>query len=290
MRTLNHQNIQLELFSEEFPPVVGRNIEAADTYRGYSQPCSREEYDRRVEVVRSKIESGIADEITISELQDWAELDWIFPQGTFETGQKFGEKTVEEAQEYYDEIVPMQSRALRRKPNRNTQHGKSEAGDYLWTILAMASNAGIDMEEALRAKFTAEGPVTLGDLHELTKAGASWLPLRVDNPSQVRSPQSDVQDLDPYIWLRIHPVELYRYMYKMFDGGKQSPVEATEKQRLEATDWYADALVFLSYYADHWTFSSIPEVASVNFNKITQRVEHGTVNKALGNRSLMKKD
>lgn len=284
--TLDNQNIQLDLdvFVEDFSG--WRDVETVGIQDGYYQPCSSEEYSRRVEAMRSKVANGAASAILVSEFQNWAELDWMRPQGTFETGQQAGYKLVEEAQEYYDEITTTKSRAVSTKPNRDTHPGMSEAGDYLWMIMAMASNSGIDMEEALRAKFQTDKPITLGDINDITKRGISWIPLRVENPTEVGTADSDTRDLDPFIWLRLHPTELYRYMYHLYgkEEYKQKPSEAPEKLRLQAADWHADALLFLGYYAHHWTYSSLPEVAAMNFEKITDRVKHGTVDKANGGR------
>jgi NTP pyrophosphatase (non-canonical NTP hydrolase) len=284
MRTLERQNVQLDIFVDELPE--WRDVEVAANYDNYYQPCSPEEHERRVAIVRSKIESGRAAEIRVSEFQDWAELDWLHPQGTFETGQKVGIKTVEEAQEYYDEITPMESRAVSHEPNRDTHPGMNEAGDYLWMLMAMASNSGVDLEEALRAKFQSDKPITLGDIHDVTKYGIGWLPLRVDNPTEVGTARSDSNDLDPFIWLRIQPIELYKYMYHLYgkEENEQKPSDAPTNLRLKAADWHADALLFLSYYVHHWTFSTLPEVAAMNFEKVSERVKQGTIDKTKANR------
>lgn len=285
-RTLDAQNVQLDLdvFVEDFSG--WRDVETNGSNDGLYQPCSPQEYEQRIEVVRSKIESGRSAEILVSEFQDWAELDWMHPQGTFETGQKLGEKLVEEAQEYYEEITQMESRAHRKEPNRDTNPGMSEAGDYLWMLMAMSSNSGVDLEESLRAKFQTDMPVTLGDVHDVTKYGIGWIPLRIENPTEVGTADSDGRDLDPYTWLRLHPTELYRHMYHLYGKGEhsQTPGDAPDKLRMQAADWYADALLFLSYYVQHWTYSSLPEVASMNFEKVTERVKNGTVDKSRGGR------
>lgn len=284
--TLGAQNVQLDLdvFVKDFSG--WRDIETVGVRGGYYQPCSPEEYNRRVEAIRSKIANGAASAILVSEFQDWAELDWLRPHGTFETGRQIGRKLVEEAQEYYDEITPMESRAVSAIPNRDTYPGMIEAGDYAWTSMAMASNSGIDVEEALRAKFQTATPITLGDLHDSTRRGFSWIPLRVENPTEVGTVDSDTRDLDPSVWLRLHPRELYRYMHDLYGRGeqKQKPSEAPEKLRLQAADWHADALLFLGYYAHHWTYSSLPEIVAMNFEKVTDRVKRGTVDKASGGR------
>ena len=286
MRTLEQQNVQLDLdvFVEDFSG--WRDVETVGVRDGYYQPCSPEEYERRVEAMRSKITNGNASEILVTEFQDWVELDWMRPQGTFDTGQRVGHKLVEEAQEYYEEITPMESRAINTEPNRDTHPGISEAGDYLWMLMAMSSNSGIDMEKALRAKFQTDKSITLGDLHDITKYGISWIPLRVENPTEVGTADSDVRDLDPFVWLRLHPTELYRYMYHLYgrEEHDQKPSEAPEKLRLQAADWHADALLFLGYYVHHWTYSSLPEVAAMNFEKVTERVKLGTVDKSHGGR------
>jgi NTP pyrophosphatase (non-canonical NTP hydrolase) len=285
-RTLETQNVQLDLevFIKDFSG--WRDIETFGRSDGLYQPCSPAEYERRVEVIRSKIENGRAAEVRVSEFQDWAELNWMRPQGTFETGKKLGEKLVEEAQEYYEEITLMESRAHRKEPNRDTHPGMSEAGDYLWMLMAMSSNSGVDLEESLRTKFQTDNPVTLGDLHKATKYGISWIPHRIENPTEVGTSDSDTRDLDPYTWLRIHPVELYRYMYHLYGNEEhaQKPSDAPDQLRLQAADWHADALLFLGYYAQHWTYSSLPEVASMNFEKVTERVKDGTVDKSNGGR------
>lgn len=284
--TLKAQNVQIDLDVFVKGYSGWRDVETIGMRHGLYQPCQPEEYERRVEAVRSKAISGRAAEIGVSELQDWVELDWMYPHGTFETGQKLGEKLVEEAQEYYEEITPMESRAHRKEPNRDTHSGMSEAGDYLWMLMAMSSNSGIDMQEALRAKFQTEKPITLGDLYDITKHGIGWIPLRVENPTEVGTSDSDSGDLDPYIWLRLHPTELYRYMYHLYgkEEHKQKPGEAPEWLRLQAADWHADALLFLAYYVHHWTYSSLSEVASMNIEKVTERVKQGTVDKLHGGR------
>lgn len=286
MRTLETQNLQLDLdvFVRDYSG--WRDIESVGKRGDYYQPSSPDEYERRVEAIRSKIETGRAGDILVSEFQDWAELDWMQPHGTFETGQKVGEKLVEEAREYHEEILPMRSRAASREPNQDIQPGMNEAGDYLWMLMAMSSNSGIDMESALRAKFQTDRPITLGDLHDVTKYGISWLPLRVENPTEVGTVDSDTGNLDPFTWLTIHPTELYRYMYHLYGKGEheQKPRDAPENMRLQTADWQADAVLFLGYYVNHWTYASLPEVAAMNFEKVTRRVAHGTVDKTKGGR------
>ena len=90
--TLDNQNIQLDLdvFVEDFSG--WRDVETVGIQDGYYQPCSSEEYSRRVEAMRSKVARGAASAILVSEFQNWAELDWMRPQGTFETGQQVGYK------------------------------------------------------------------------------------------------------------------------------------------------------------------------------------------------------
>lgn len=252
----------------------------------YHQPCEAVERTKHINVVKAKIESGHPEDITITEFQRWVELDWLTPHGTFETANRLGRNMWEEAaKEYPEEIGALESVASAAESQKDTSASKLELGDSLWNFMASASNDGIDLESTLAAKFKIAKPVTFGGVQALVTDNPFWLPLWIDmDLENIGTIRSDTDGLEPGPLLSIYAYEAYRLSILLYGNGNRKPSEAPKHLFVKAADWYADVILLLAYYAKHWSRTDLPNIAAINFIKLTNRVETNQIDKNAGPR------
>lgn len=145
---------------------------------GFYQPANTEEVLRR----RAAAEPFIAGErpsedLELQAYQEWVELDWKTPHGSYSAVERLMDKLVEEAglELVYAERE-LRETAETEQPGRLAAF-ESEAGDALWCTVAVASNAGVNITQAARLYLRKwylhpdpVGPITFGNLEAKLKA------------------------------------------------------------------------------------------------------------------------
>lgn len=254
----------------------------------YFQPCSPAEYQRRVIAVQEKLGANGAEDVAIADFQKWAELDWLTPHGTYETGLRLGEKLFEEAHvEFAAELLNLSPRSETAHGSQDASASRLEGGDALWVLMASASNSGIDLDVAIRAKFSLEqeAPLAFGDLHQLVSGNPFWVPLWTGvDPVDIGDPFIDRHEIDPQFVLRLCAVHIHELSQLLYWGGTRTPQDAPQELQTRASDMYADTALLLTYYAHQYSRTTISDVAALNFQKISARVQDGLIDKNLGGR------
>jgi NTP pyrophosphatase (non-canonical NTP hydrolase) len=281
-------NFPLEQVIDDYleSDLVPREFNSVQFDGRYYQPCDYEEYLLRVEAIQSKIKANAASDITISEYQMWTELNWLTPQGTYETSVRLGKKLWEEAsEEYVNELGPL---ALKGSSNTNTrliEAAQLELGDALWVLSADASNNGIDLEKVIASKIKATVPISLDYINKYVKSSPFWIPLWLDvDLEKVNDGAADADELEPATLLKIYSTEIHRMNQSLYKRGEATPKDAPTDMFITAADWHADAFLLLAYFSGRWSKTELSEIVTMSFDKLTTRVSANTIDKNTSNR------
>jgi hypothetical protein len=255
----------------------------------YWQPCDNEEYMSRTDALRTRIEQGAAQDITVGEWQRWVALDWLVKPGTWEASHRFLSKMQEEGQhEYPDEMKYVYPEMDESYTDLNRMNSVLELGDSAFSSVANACNLGIDLEAAIARKFNIDGPITLRRLQEIVSPpNPFWVPIDMDmDCTDIGTPICDEELILPDSTLGYYAVNAAFHTARLFIGDKTIHYPLKDVNRFTYTaDWHADNLLFHAYFAQRWSRSSMAEVVAANFQKINSRVSLGQIDKNLGNRS-----
>ncbi len=178
-----------DVYYNGLEPIIHR---AGDFY----QPAAAEEVARRHEAVEPFIRGEQApEELGLQTYQEWVELDWKAPHGSYIAVERLMGKIVEEAGVELVHAERDLARYEREPRPLEVSDFESEDGDALWCTVAVASNGGVNVTQAVRLYLRdwylhpdSHGPISFGDLQAK---------LTSHLPSVVRNPHFLVDDYEP---------------------------------------------------------------------------------------------
>jgi NTP pyrophosphatase (non-canonical NTP hydrolase) len=128
---------------------------------------------------------------TVHDYQEWNAERWLYPAGSDEAHSHFDAKLKEETAELI-EAFDLGDKA----------HIISELGDQLWCAVALAYNAGISIEDALRYSSVRavparpeDGDVTIDEVDKIARDELSYLDTPAVNSSEGMTDQALIQAL-----------------------------------------------------------------------------------------------
>lgn len=162
----------------------------------FYQPAGDEEVAWRREAVDPFIRGERAsDKLDLQTYQEWVELDWKAPHGSYAAVERLMGKIIEEAGV---ELVHAERDLAKREREPGLSKAadfESEVGDALWCTVAVASNGGVDVTHAVRLYLRdwylhpdSHGPISFGDLQAKVSSHL---------PAVVRNPHFLVEDYEP---------------------------------------------------------------------------------------------
>ncbi len=254
------------------------------------QPHSAEEREIRLQEVESFVADDYADigNMTLRTYRRWVELDWKTEHGTLDSADRFSTKLKEEFTESIEEFdyrTPRNDRPDRsiRPPDQLA----SELGDIGWCTIALASNAGISIEETikqglrnqdLRLGLKPAGKITLLDIDYLLACGHQPHFSPYEPAYEVGDVYTDYDELNPYTNLRLYASMLANGCERQFDNRVSTnivdPLVAGYIAPLAGK-----LLEITAYYSWQWALP-FHKVVADNMRKITQRVASRQIDKA----------
>lgn len=138
---------------------------------GFYQPGPMAEVARRRDAVLPYLEGlWSIEEMPLRVYQEWTELDWKAPHGSYTAVERFMDKMVEEGAV---ELRDAEAAHVAAPTETTKKEYISEEGDALWTTTAIASNGGVNITQAVREYLRtwylhpeAEGDITFGTLSQ----------------------------------------------------------------------------------------------------------------------------
>ncbi|HTB49142.1 MAG TPA: hypothetical protein VK712_03605 [Verrucomicrobiae bacterium] len=260
----------------------------------FYQTVDEAEYTRRQAVISQHLEANTAPLLELEAYQQWVELDWKEPHGTYRAAERFANKVKEEAwfeapEAFYD--------AAGWPADSELQHAAlSEAGDVLWTVSALASNGGVNINQAVQSKLWGDGllsrrvaNLTLADIDALIgdEKVTPYLSAHLAAHAGDDIELIKLDEMEPRLNLLFRTASLAVTCVKQFGYG-DTPFAASFYQKIgqeEVAPMVADQVLLVAWYAKHWLGSSLAEVARINALKLRSRVEAGLVDKSDGPRT-----
>ncbi len=264
----------------------------------FYQTVGEVEYQRRQDEIDRHSGVPASAKMPLSVYQDWAELDWKEPQGTFAAGSRWMTKLDEEAiQETPDALYEYASSS--QGPGLR-QAAIGELGDVLWVTSALLSNAGQRADSAVQRYLWGDGLVshrekelTLGKLDEIVAdlANTPWFsPIDAFDPPELDADMIKVDEMEPRKSLFSRAKSLMILCAQQFGHGEEDGFtlgfyEVHGKEKIAPAA--AELLVTVAWYARHFADSTLAEVVGANIQKLRPRVAAGMVDKEDGDRSKL---
>lgn len=265
----------------------------------YFQPMNEAETERRRALVdvANDDDSEALYHTSISDYQDWVELDWKAEHGTYDAFERFRKGFVGEHAELEVEMHKSARDWFRydKLTSENRLAAASELGDVLWFIVAQASNCGCSVDTAykqyLHRQWMTVKPDDDINILAIDYAAASEnLPI-IDSSRDCIHPDfyeemSEGDDLLSQLWFRGAYVSLgadRAFGYNDPDEYlTQSAINTyiNEIVRPNLGIAVASIAVFASKHLD----ISLTEVIRINIKKISARAESGRLDKDNGPR------
>lgn len=266
------------------------------------QPGSPTEVVSRLQVV----EATPARDLSLSQHQEWVELNWKAEHGTWTAAERFREGFFGELAEYIEANTGIQeiesyasewglARLIDQAHDDPEKHKAvvSELGDVMWYGAAILSNAGVSLEHAARVYLHDkwlpvgfEDPIAIGDVDQRIADGfVPYAPSR-RHVSQLFLDDHSIQDVgsrDLFMagyWLTVA-------VSKMFNYGDPDVVNLggyLQQQRQLMEPLGGHLLHSLAHVARNHANSSLAEVLEVNIAKINARADSGHLDKTDGQR------
>ena len=255
------------------------------------QPCTVQEADNRLNEALSftkySSQSGL---LPLSTYQDWVELDWKTPHGSYDSAKRFGDKLFQE--EMMTEASPELEAfnpSLYTSNSGDTSNLQGELGDILWLTTALASNGGVDISEAVRKELHAHD--------EMSLRGGSLVATEVDyviakgfNPTfgpLDSYEDNDFEEYSPTINLGAYAVQLRQISMRQYGYDEQMYTDGWIKDLAETdlVKCVGEVVLMVSYYAQKYAKSNFGSVAVGNILKVSKRVEKNLIDKSDGDRS-----
>ena len=245
--------------------------------------------------------------LTLEELQLWGQHAWKVEHGTVEATLRFGEKLVEESNEFGESLL-----AFINNPSEENRHAAiSEAGDVLWSLSAGISNSGVSIEYAIqnRLVFTAKGtlvrtdegmrypawrdkaieigmsslhPVTVGAIDELFEAG--YVP-EVSTAMNLEPDFHDPERVEEvYTQWKIDTAFAYVLENEMSQHMQGNIVLDYNTMRHTIGEQAAYLFLRTIYTLRAITNATFADIWPVNYAKVTGRVASGLIDHSDGER------
>jgi hypothetical protein len=261
----------------------------------FYQTVDDEEYARRQSEVNKYIDGGIPS-MPLDVYQQWVELDWKQPQGTYTAVLRWRDKLEEEAtRETPDALYEYAA----NQDTTSREAAIDELGDTLWATCALTSNAGLSADQATQSYLWGDGLIshreprlTLGQIDEIAGdiTNTPWF-----TPLDSIDPEENIEfikydEMEPERNLFYRSMSLIFLCEKQFGHGEQDGFTLGWYQMIgqnEIAPRAADHIMTIAWYACHFAGSSLSEVAETNIHKIRKRVAANLIDKEDGDRSKL---
>lgn len=265
----------------------------------FYQPDTPDETQRRRNVVAPYLDAPLDANtpfhpgyMTLDTYQDWVELDWKVPHGSYDAVERFGAKLWEEG---WDEAVEEIHAACDAYQNGesvpNREHLVEELGDVYWVVTALASNAGVSINDAVKKYLHREDVISLRSYDKLQMVTVDYI---VTGPSpfvpgvQPFEKYNDYADFDEYsaaskmqdIVAGFHLAAQKQYGY----GTDHFVSTYFEMCRRDMEEDVGQSIVTLAYIARRWAGATLAEMAQTNMRKLSSRVAANLIDKSDGKR------
>lgn len=260
----------------------------------FYQPVTPEDYQRRQAAVDVFMQNNEVSNMPIDVHQQWVELDWKEPHGTYKALKRFETKireecwkeTPEASYEYYysSELSDSDQAALREKLI-------DELGDTLWLVIASASNSGVNIDTALQEKLWGKGwlsprvdYLTPGRIDQIIDEGLLPAIGPTDDDDLIENIKID--EMEPKLTLLLRTAALNSLCQQQFAYNEQVLYYSgfIRMSQENIAPMIADLVLITAWYAKHWAHSSLAEVVTANINKVRERVITNTVDREDGPR------
>jgi len=260
----------------------------------FYQPVDEAEYARRQAVISWYLNPDTAPLLELETYQQWVELDWKKPQGTYQAAKRLIGKVKEEA--WFEAPEAFYDSANRPVDDRLRQAALSEAGDVLWTVTALGSNAGVNVTEAVQSKLWGKGllserlaSLTLGHVGSIIsdERVTPYISAHLAAHAGEDIEMIKFDEMEPRMNLLFRAASLAITCDKQFGYG-DTPFAVGFYQKIgqeEIAPMVADQVLLVAWYAKHWLGSGLAEVARINALKLRSRVEAGLIDKSDGPRT-----
>lgn len=231
--------------------------------------------------------------------QAWNESAWKLPHASLEAAKRYGAKFREEVREVDDALEEYWD-------TRNPAHFIEELGDLKWVLLALASNSGVVISDAVKSRlyqyaagtrvFNSGGGLRYPDWYETaTQLAIKQGSLSIGDIDSVidaglvpqHSPAMNIEEdetISPTFYVNdfiLHGL-LLKIEEEQYDenGFRFALVPLAEQPSAQHA-----AEIYLRIAAmAHYVGSTLAEVIRINVEKIAQRVATGTIDKSDGGR------
>ncbi len=232
---------------------------------------------------------------TITDYQNWVELDWKRPHGTHEAHTRFREGLIGEHIELAEEIVQLGA-TLDGSRGADVDATVSELGDVVWYAVALASNVGVSAEHAIRShmhrqwiQITPEDRITFVRLDYL--AASDQLPV-LDSPRDFVHPDfyAEMAEGEEILSDLYYRAAMIAIAAEQIFGDNDPDTYVTDgavwKKNREVVEPALGLLLSAAAVHSHRVLNTpLTEVIRKNIQKIGARVETGTIDRSDGRRT-----
>jgi len=285
-----------EVVSDLFDGGYGNYSKSKYDGRFY-QPAEEPELIRRRQSIEQNLSPGKSGLISLDVYQDWVELDWKVPHGSWAAVERFGGKLVDE--ELAQEIMPELAihPAVRVTEGMGKVHSSptdklaDELGDYLWPMTALASNGTVSLNQAASTYLHNHGLIPRRYL-ELKFLDLDYILAAGHNPTLGPlddSEEEDFCDYDPFISLAVGAVAIRNIVERQYGYNDTRFLDGWREKigRNELEPAIGRALLTLGYVAHQWARTTLSEVAAGNVRKVSLRAAKNLIDKSDGDRRLL---
>lgn len=250
----------------------------------FYQTVDQEHYMCRQAEVGRYLEGDVS-QMPFEVYQKWVELDWKTPHGTYKSVERLEKKIREEG---WREAPDALYESWGKGDGPERAEAISELGDVLWIVSALASNSGVNVNEALQIHLWGNGllshreNLTLGRIDQLILDGL--IPTNTPyDPEDVDLPIFLFDEMEPQSDLRLRTLALCNCCVKQF-GYNDTFVtfDAHQQAQGEIAKMAADHVLLIAWYARRWLNAAPGDVVTANVTKIRGRVERNLIDKSDG--------
>jgi NTP pyrophosphatase (non-canonical NTP hydrolase) len=217
------------------------------------------------------VQSGIGD-MSLSEFQDFVNLDWLRPHGYFSTVLKLERHLMEENREVSKADEELRWSRTNKLRDDDIHEVLSEMGDVLWLQSAQATSAGVDIERQVSFQATSfsgvdnQDLITINDIDDLVASGY-----------RPRIGASQTGDFIMNLFFASGFICTgTKITIEEFNEKNYATADYVSNKQAEVAGWLSYSIGTIATRA-HEMGATLADVVSINIQKISLRAENATL-------------